>query len=176
MFHSFPSPPVAFIGRVVRRPSSVVRLVGPIDPSARWSKPDDPRLDSLNHDSSFREGHPEKLAHSSGSIPSHPIPSSRARSRGWISPTFTPVDRRMRARGSIHRRDRFNRSSAVSFLRGVKPSFVERVASRECAHARLDGSVGFARMDGWMDGSRGEYGSRVRRVMDFGFDFFITDE
>ena len=155
MFHFFPSPPVAFVGRV-RRPShgsSIDRSV------SRRSKPDDPRR-SIRRITTRRFGRDTPKT-------SHPI----GRARVDIASTFSP-GRPMDARARIHPSIVARRSSAVSSLRGVKPPFVERVASRERASVRLDRSVGFARMDGWMDGSFfSEDGSRVRRVMDFGLDF-----
>ena len=157
MFHFFPSPPVAFVGRV-RRPShgsSIDRSV------SRRSKPDDPRR-SIRRITTRRFGRDTPKT-------SHPI----GRARVDIASTFSP-GRPMDARARIHPSIVARRSSAVLSLRGVKPPFVERVASRERASVRLDRSVGFARMDGWIVLQRGWLACAAR--YGFWFGFFITDE
>ena len=95
---------------------------------------------------------------------------------GWMDIHPTPLasgsttdDRR--ARGSTH--PSIEPMQPISLLAGVSnPRWTigwSRDARVENARRDDDGSVGFARMDRasrWMDGSR------VRRVMDFGFGFF----
>lgn len=128
---------VAFVRRVVARRSSyrtAHRLVRSIDPSSvssERSKPDDPRLDSSNHNSSFRVGHPENSRYSTrGPMDGWMV--------GWISiPHLSlrvrrPTTDDRRARGSTRRLNRCNRFPCG----GIKPSLDDRSVARRARRTR----------------------------------------
>lgn len=136
--------------------SSVARrtarlLVRSIRVSSEWSKPDDPRVDLSNHDSSFRVGHGPMDGWMDGWISHTPLARVRR-----------PTTDDRRARGSTRRLNRCNRFPCG----GIKPSFDDRVVARRASNASV-GSVGFARM-GWI-AHRGWLACTAR----YGFWFWI---
>lgn len=119
---------------VVRLGSSVVRL---IDWCIEWSKPDDPRLDSSNHESSSREGHPE---------------NSSTRPDGWVDIAHlslgSTTDGGVRADPPVVVVSTIEPMQPISLRCQtlVRGSGVRR--TRAFARRDDDGSVGFARLDG----------------------------
>jgi len=115
------------------------------------SKPDDPSTDSSNHDSSFREGHPEL-----GRDPST--------SRGLAIQPFARPTRLRRRRDALNLRGISSRCETLLPGRLRRASRRRRDVRRRCVRARETRRVGGV----CADGSSSADGSRVRRVMDFG--------